>query len=213
MGIIVVHAARLRIEWLRKTGETFSHKSMSVLRSTFIVVPMLIVVCALLVIHHIASVSDRIAVIAFVAGLVYVSLIDLDTHLLPWLDTFAIALAPVALFAFHAVANGESEVILSMAVAGAMSWLCFRIAEWLSRGDIGGGDVVLATAIGTVLGRFGSAVIFRGVMYAFVIAGGAAIVLLVTRRAHTSTAMAFGPFLAVGAVLALVIDSPVPQPV
>ena len=75
------------------------------------------------------------------------------------------------------------------------------IVRALSGGGLGGGDVKMAALTGVVVGY--PAVLSAGLVT--VIAGGAtAAILLVTRRAGRGARVPYGPFLALGAIAALV---------
>ena len=72
---------------------------------------------------------------------------------------------------------------------------------------MGFGDVKLAPIIGAQLGFFGWIPVARGVIAAYLIVGPIAILLLVFGRAHRKTGFPFGPFMAAGSVVALVLEA------
>lgn len=89
---------------------------------------------------------------------------------------------------------GWGAAALGLAVAGGV-FLLLRLA---GRGAMGLGDVKLEAALGALLGS--PAVL--AAMVAGILAGGlAAAVLLLTRRAGRKDAIAYGPYLALGAWL------------
>ena len=212
-GVVAVLLARKRISYLRITGTTFAHNSHTHRALPIIVVPLVLGTCAFIATQHLQSIADIVGVLTFIAGLAYVSLIDIDTHLLPWSDTFLISVVPLSAFVGQSLLQGELMDMVTIAVMSLVCWTVFRLSEYLSRGGIGGGDVVLATSIGAVVGRFGASEILRAFIYSFVIAGVVSLVMLLTKRAHRSSTMAFGPFLALGAVVVLMTSRAVPQPV
>jgi leader peptidase (prepilin peptidase)/N-methyltransferase len=75
--------------------------------------------------------------------------------------------------------------------------------EVLARGGLGGGDVALAGLLGLYLGWISYEAIAVGLLAAFVVGGVFALLLLITRKANRSTRFAFGPFLVVGALIAV----------
>ncbi len=87
------------------------------------------------------------------------------------------------------------------ALTGGLGALAAAIAvAGLSGGGLGGGDVKMAALVGAVVGY--PAVLPAGLVT--VLAGGAtAAVLLVTRRVGRGDRMPYGPFIAAGAVAAL----------
>jgi leader peptidase (prepilin peptidase)/N-methyltransferase len=91
---------------------------------------------------------------------------------------------------------------LSRAAIGfAIGLLLFLLIVILSRGGMGLGDVKMAALMGIMLGYPSVLVaIFLGIM-----AGGiVAIVLLAARKKGRKQAIPFGPFLALGTMLALI---------
>jgi len=208
-GVLVSSLAHRRVLHLRQTGETFADHQLSSSRIVSAAVCTFLVVVWMLLAIRMTSALSFIALAMFAAGLVYLSLVDLDTHLLPWFDTGVIALSCSALLILDASLSGRWGIVVVMLIGALVSWCCFKILEWLSRGDLGGGDVVLAAALGAVLGWFDASAIVRGFIYAFVIAGLAAVVLIVLRGARGQTRFAFGPFLAAGAVIVMIVHRPV----
>ena len=88
------------------------------------------------------------------------------------------------------------------ALAGGLGALTVAITiRGLSGGGLGGGDVKMAALTGVVVGY--PAVLSAGLVT--VIAGGAtAAMLLVTRRAERGARVPYGPYIALGAIAALV---------
>ena len=90
---------------------------------------------------------------------------------------------------------------MAEALTGGLGALAVAITiRGLSGGGLGGGDVKMAALTGAVVGYPG--VLSAGLVTA--IAGGVpAAVLLVTRRADRATRMPYGPYIALGSVVAL----------
>lgn len=86
-------------------------------------------------------------------------------------------------------------------LGGALAFSIFFLTAWLKPGQLGFGDVKLATVIGVAFG-------FPGVLWALLVgagAGGVAVlVLLVSRRGGLATTIPYAPFLCFGAVVVLV---------
>jgi leader peptidase (prepilin peptidase)/N-methyltransferase len=68
---------------------------------------------------------------------------------------------------------------------------------------MGFGDVRLAGLCGGWLGWLGASVIPVGILAAFVFAGLPAVALLATGKANRKTKLAFGPYLAIGTIVAI----------
>lgn len=206
LGLVVVIAARYRVSFLKETGETFADRNVSLSRGVLMTVPIAIAAISLVLALRTPTLLSFFGCIACVSGLVYLSLLDIDTHLLPWVDTWIIAMASCSFLMVDAITTGRAAVVATMILGATFSWVVFRVLEVVSRGDLGGGDVVLAGFIGAALGWFGMQAIIRGFVYAFVVSGVVALFLMVCTEARRHTAIAFGPFLAIGAV-AVIISS------
>jgi len=103
--------------------------------------------------------------------------------------------AAVAAFAFSFLAGQPGPI---SALLGAATGLgLFMIFALISRGHLGAGDVKLAGVLGLMLG-------FPAVFYALfagvMLAGLAAVLLLITRRAGRKSYMAYAPYLTLGAL-------------
>jgi leader peptidase (prepilin peptidase)/N-methyltransferase len=82
----------------------------------------------------------------------------------------------------------------------------FKLLAAVSKGGIGGGDVRLAPVLAMFLGWLGASHVYIGLGIGFIIGGVVAASMLATRRASASTRIAFGPFLCIGAVIALFVQ-------
>lgn len=125
--------------------------------------------------------------------LLLIAVVDARTQRIP--DALNAALAAAAVV--YAGQTGAFDILAPAAALG------FFGGQWVvSRGRwVGSGDVLLAAAIGILLGSFGSVVVAVFAAYGI----GAIVVLMlllagkVQRRGH----VAFGPFLALGALFAV----------
>jgi leader peptidase (prepilin peptidase)/N-methyltransferase len=132
----------------------------------------------------------------------WLSLIDIDTHLLPRrivYRTIAVAMPLLVLSAFF----DNTGSVIGTFIGGLGMWCMLRVLEVLSRGDLGGGDVGLGGLLGLYLGWVSYEAILVGLIAAFFIGGLFAVALLVTRKANRNTHFAFGPFLIVGTLIAV----------
>ncbi len=141
---------------------------------------------------------------AFALGLLLIAatFTDLETRLIPDRLTLPGLLLGLGLQLHPAPGPGLRDGLVGALVAGG---LFFAIA-WLSphvfgREGMGGGDVKLAAMMGAFLGLpLVMVAVFLGVL-----AGGAAAVLLLAcRLRHLGEYLAFGPFLALGGLVAAV---------
>jgi len=207
LGAFVVLGARHRINHLRRTGETFAQHDVS--RSPAVVVVVVAVVVAFVMTSR--NVGWSFALLGYlvaILGCAHLVLIDIDTHLLPWNDSILIGTTSCVLLVIDAVVRSQPEAIVMMATCGIITWCVFRSIEWLSRGDLGGGDVVLASVLAVILGRFGSAAVMSALVYAIVCAGVFALGAMLLSGFRAQTSFAFGPFLILGAVIVMITADP-----
>jgi leader peptidase (prepilin peptidase)/N-methyltransferase len=100
----------------------------------------------------------------------------------------------------------ERGALVEILVAGAVAFAAFLVLAVAARGGLGMGDVKLAAAEGLLLGKVAVEALLLGV----VVGGVAAALLLVTRRAGRTTTYAYGPYLVLGAVVAILAFGPPP---
>lgn len=129
--------------------------------------------------------------------------IDIDVHRLPVgltrpaLPAFALLLVPPT------IATGEWDRLVVAGLCSVGLTLVYVVFAFLPGGGFGGGDIQLAPTIGLLLGWFSVGHVVLGTMAAFVVGGLSAAVLLATRRAGRTSAMAFGPSMCAGAIVAI----------
>ncbi len=151
------------------------------------------------------------ALLLAVAGsfLLLVTVIDLERKLV--LNVVLLAALPLALLAapfwsddlrdpVWSVSSFEVSALLDALAAGAAGLGGFVLLAVAVRGGMGWGDVKLASVIGVWVGLRGLPV---AVMVAVMVGGLVALGLLVSRRTQRRSAIPFGPFLALGAMTAL----------
>jgi leader peptidase (prepilin peptidase)/N-methyltransferase len=73
---------------------------------------------------------------------------------------------------------------------------------------MGFGDVKLAGIIGALLGSLSYSAVLIGGFSAFLISGLVALPMLITRRRSRKSALPFGPFMVIGALVALFFGAP-----
>jgi leader peptidase (prepilin peptidase)/N-methyltransferase len=148
------------------------------------------------------SIHDIALGLALIAVLVPVALIDLDHRIIPNKLTLPAAIAAVAI-GLATQPSGVTEQLIAGAAAGGFL-LAFVLAY--PRG-MGMGDVKLAAVLGLFLGR-GVAVAMLVAVLAGTIVGAAVMARLGVERGR-KTAVPFGPFLALGGIVALFAGAPI----
>ncbi len=89
-------------------------------------------------------------------------------------------------------------------LGGAMAFGIFFLTAWLRPGELGGGDVKLATLIGVA---FGFPQMLLALLVGAGIGGVVVIFLLVSRKAGWKSQIAYAPFLCLGAMFLLLSHS------
>jgi leader peptidase (prepilin peptidase)/N-methyltransferase len=152
-------------------------------------------------------VTAPLALVAFcwVAALgIALGFVDGALHRLPdrlTIPAFAGALAFLAADAFlreRSTALG-SAVLSGLALAGF-----YVVLVGINPAGMGAGDAKLALSVGTVLGWLGGAVAFLGALAGFTLASAYAVMLLSRGRISRRDRLAHGPFMLLGALLAIV---------
>ncbi|WP_349866577.1 prepilin peptidase [Leifsonia sp. WHRI 6310E] len=140
---------------------------------------------------------------------VALALIDLDTHRLPDKIVLPAYVVGAVTLTAAAVIGGDGPSLLR-AVIGAVSLFGLYLALALIRpGGMGFGDVKLAGVLGLFLGWLGWSELIVGAFAAFVIGGGVAVVLVLVRRVGYRGGIPFGPWMVVGAWVAILAAGPV----
>jgi leader peptidase (prepilin peptidase)/N-methyltransferase len=138
---------------------------------------------------------DLAPALALTAALVAVTAIDLEHQIIPdalTLPGTALGLA----WALLAGRPGWAESLLGILLGGGI----FFVIIVASRGGMGGGDMKLGAMLGAFLGW---KVLLVGLLLAILSGGLVAVVLLALGRAGRKDAVPFGPFLALGGMVAV----------
>ena len=149
---------------------------------------------------------EMIAYGLMIAMCIEQSIIDHVTHRLPRGVTFRAAIVGGPLLFLAAINIDDNGRILVMFASFVVTLALFALLTAVSKGGIGGGDARLAPVLAMFLGWLGASHVYIGLGTGFIIGGVAAAGMLVTRRASASTRIAFGPFLCIGAVIALFVQ-------
>jgi leader peptidase (prepilin peptidase)/N-methyltransferase len=135
--------------------------------------------------------------------------IDADVHRLPRGLTRPAYPMLVAQLALASLASGDWDALRRAAVAGVALWGVFLvlavIAALLGSG-FGLGDVTLAGLVGLASGYVGTSTTFVAAYAAFLLAGAYGLVRLVLRRGTRKDDIAFGPWMLLGLLIALVVQ-------
>jgi leader peptidase (prepilin peptidase) / N-methyltransferase len=135
-----------------------------------------------------------------VTALVPITLIDLDHRIIPNKIT-----GPAAIAAVVAIVALDSSFLAEAAIAAVAGGGFFLVAAILYPRGMGMGDVKLAGMLGLYLGRAVAPAIFAALIGGVVV--GAAIIARKGAKEGRKTAVPFGPFLAVGGLIAFFVGN------
>lgn len=139
----------------------------------------------------------------FVAALVAISVIDLDHFIIPNRIVYPTLFASVPLLTFAAVVDGDGAALARAAIGGLLAWLGLLVIHLISPRGMGFGDVRLASVIGVYAGWISYTHVLLAIFLGFFVAAIVGILLLLTRRRGRKDPVPFGPFLAIGAIVAV----------
>jgi leader peptidase (prepilin peptidase) / N-methyltransferase len=165
--------------------------------------PLVELVTAGLYAAVVASQDDAARIVlglVLVTALVPIALIDLDHRIIPNKIT-----GPAAVAALVAIVALDSGFLLEAVVAAVAAGGFFLIAAILYPRGMGMGDVKLAGMLGLYLGRAVAPAIFAALIGGVVV--GAAVIARKGAREGRKTAVPFGPFLAVGGLIAFFVGN------
>jgi leader peptidase (prepilin peptidase)/N-methyltransferase len=149
------------------------------------------------------------AYLVFTAGLVALSLIDLDHQLLPNRVMYPVGFIAVPLLLVGAIADDELGAFGRALLGAVAAFAVFFLIHTISPRGLAFGDVRLSFLLGCFLGYLGWWFVFFGLFAGFLYGAviGSALVVLGKRgrRQH----IPFGPFLAAGALTIILVGQPI----
>ena len=139
------------------------------------------------------------------ATLVVQTWIDLQTQTLPREITFwGAGLGGVALIV-AAIINDEPERIWMAGLGAIIAYALMAAIYFGSKGGMGFGDVILAPLLGMYLGWLNPGIVAPGLFFGFIAGAVVGVAMMAGNKAGRRTAVPFGPFLALGTVVAVFI--------
>lgn len=151
-----------------------------------------------------------LAYLPFLWVLVALSLIDLETKLLPNAIVYPSLIAGIPLLAITTALAGDSFSIWIRGLEGMAAGAgVFLVIALIYPAGMGMGDVKLAGLIGLFLGYASWGYLVAAFFLAFFTGAIVGIVLMGVGKAGRKTAIPFGPFMALGAIVALLFGEPI----
>jgi len=137
------------------------------------------------------------------SGLLVLTFIDLRTHRLPREVTYVVMGIGAVLLSVAAIVDDQPRRIYMAALGAVISVSVMSALYLLSRGGLGDGDVRMSPLLGMYLGWLNPGLALVGLLYGFILAALVSAMLMIFGRANRRTAIAFGPFLAIGTLAAI----------
>ncbi len=144
------------------------------------------------------------AFLYFAAIAVALSLIDIDTKRLPNVITLPSYAVGGALLLLPAVIDGSWDGYLRAWVGALALFAFYFLLAFIYPAGMGFGDVKLAGLIGLYLGWLGWGSLLVGAFLGFLLGAVVGIALMVRGRAGRKTKIPFGPFMLMGAGIAVI---------
>lgn len=129
--------------------------------------------------------------------------IDVREHRLPHRILIPLAIATYTALPVSLLFAGRPADIWRVLGAGLTLWVCYGLLRILSFGALGRGDVKLAGILGGVLGYLSWVNLGWASLVTFLAGGLVSLALVLFTKARGSTRIAFGPFMLLGALVAL----------
>lgn len=157
-----------------------------------------------------SAVPPLLKLVCVVAGLLgwWLACIDVAIHRLP--DPIVAGLAAVFLIGYTLLyLTGEADLaaLVRSVLAGAAAGGGFALLALSRPRAMGFGDVKLAGALGIGTGWFGWDVLGQWVLLSFISGGVFAVIMLLARRLKARDNIAFGPWLLLGAGVAIGLNA------
>jgi len=149
----------------------------------------------------------QVALFPFGVLLGVITVIDLRELRIPNFLTRPATVLALPLLAVAQLSEWPDLSLWRAGLGGAAMFVFYLLLIFIYPAGMGWGDVKLAPVIGAQLGFLGWIPTVRGLVLAYLVIGPVAIALLLFGRAKMKTGLPFGPFMAVGAVIALVLEA------
>ena len=150
---------------------------------------------------------DRLTMIAawvvFVILGVALSAIDFQLHRLPDALTGTLYLSGIALLSLDAALHDRLGHLRSAVIASVLLSAFYWFVNLLSKGGMGMGDVKLAASIGLYTGYTSALSVYVAAMTSFALGSLVGIAIIVLQKGTRKTAVPFGPFMIVGALISI----------
>jgi leader peptidase (prepilin peptidase)/N-methyltransferase len=148
------------------------------------------------------------AYLVLAAGLVAVSAVDLERFLVPNRILLATLAAGVPLLLLADLLDGTGHDVAMAAAGGALAFALLLVINLVVPKGMGMGDVKLAGVLGLWLGSLDLGHVFLGLFLGFLLGSVVGGLLIVLGRRGRRDHIPFAPFLAAGALAAILVGGP-----
>lgn len=161
---------------------------------------------------QLARLDERWALPAFLyfaAIGIALAMIDVDTHRLPNAIVLPSYLILGLALTLAAVLADTPAALVRALIGGMALFGLYFVMAWCYPSGMGFGDVKLAGLIGGMLGYLSFSALLVGAFAGFLLGSLYAMAALVSGRASLKTAVPYGPFMLLGAFVAIFASSPI----
>jgi leader peptidase (prepilin peptidase)/N-methyltransferase len=148
------------------------------------------------------------AYLVFFAALLAISVIDLRLQIIPNRIVYPTVFASVPLLALAAAAQHEWVRFDRALISAAAAWVALFVIHVAVPGGMGFGDVRLSFLLGLFLGWLSYSHTLVGLFLGFLLGAVVGLGLVALRLRKRTDHVPFGPFLAGGAALAVLVGDP-----
>ncbi len=131
--------------------------------------------------------------------------IDVDVHRLPEALTLPCIPAVALLLAIASATTGDWGALGRAVACGVAGWLVYVVLALAVPGGLGLGDATLGGLVSLPLGYLAWGAPVVAFVAAYLVSGVVALVGLALRRLHLKSDIAFGPYILVGALVAVFV--------
>jgi leader peptidase (prepilin peptidase)/N-methyltransferase len=149
------------------------------------------------------------AYLYFAAAGIALALIDIDHRRLPDVIVLPSYLVVAVLLAAASFVSGDWWALARAAICAASLFAFYFAVAFAYPAGMGFGDVKLAGVLGALLGYLSWSALVVGAFASFLLGALSGVVVIASGRGGRKTAIPFGPFMILGALLAIFIAAPI----
>ena len=147
------------------------------------------------------------AYLIFFASLVAITFIDLEHYIIPNRVLYPTVFIAIPLLVLAAATQDQWHNLERALLGAVLAWSFFLVLHLISPRGMGFGDVRLSFLLGLFLGWLDLRHVFLGVFVGFLLGSIVGLALMALRRRGRRDHIPFGPFLAAGAVIAVLFGT------